>query len=53
MSSPGGDLGVSHRLRLVCKAEVSLHTQVVIPWRGFRCFTLNYEMLVGTHIPEL
>jgi len=38
LSSPGGDLGVSHLDR-----HPELHSRrrglVVIPWRGFRCFT--------------
>ena len=42
LSSPGGDLGGSH-------SEVSdsfrvRDNSVVIPWRGFRCFTPNTEV---------
>jgi len=39
LSSPGGDLGVSHSERAQVHSEKGGRHLVVIPWRGFRCFT--------------
>jgi len=37
LSSPGGDLGVSQWLS--SERQTQNPNRVVIPWRGFRCFT--------------
>ena len=44
--SPGGDLGVSH-IGVTERDTVSGRVLVVIPWRGFRCFTLRAGALVS------